>query len=107
MTLRALLLATTLALLPTPGSAASDPGAAEEVIRVAAEGVFSAINENRAAYEEAIAETSTDQAPWYVVPADRKWYRNWVVLNVLLATLEQMDPQFPPEEPGLDDLVIR
>ncbi|MEZ5139970.1 MAG: polyphosphate kinase 2 family protein [Acidimicrobiales bacterium] len=61
----------------------------------------------RAAYEEAIAETSTDQAPWYVVPADRKWYRNWVVLNVLLATLEQMDPQFPPEEPGLDDLVIR
>ena len=56
---------------------------------------------------ESIAETSTDQAPWYVVPADRKWYRNWVVLNVLLATLEQMDPQFPPEEPGLDDLVIR
>ena len=59
------------------------------------------------AYEDALAETSAKQAPWYVIPADRKWYRNWAVLNVLLAALEEMDPQFPPEEPGLDDLVIR
>lgn len=47
------------------------------------------------AYEEAIAETATQQAPWYVIPSDRKWYRNWAVLKVLTSTLEMMDPQFP------------
>ena len=40
------------------------------------------------AYEEAIAATSTRHAPWYVVPADRKWYRNWVLSDVLVRTLE-------------------
>ena len=60
----------------------------------------------RAAYEEAIAQTSTDDAPWYVIPADRKWYRNWAVLNVLVAALEEIDPQFPEPEDGLDDVVI-
>jgi PPK2 family polyphosphate:nucleotide phosphotransferase len=58
------------------------------------------------AYEEAIGETSTAEAPWYVIPADRKWYRNWAVLQVLLATMARLDPQFPPEEEGLADLVI-
>ena len=60
----------------------------------------------REAYEEAITRTSTEAAPWYVIPADRKWYRTWAVLNVLVATLEAMDPQFPEPEAGLDDLVI-
>jgi PPK2 family polyphosphate:nucleotide phosphotransferase len=60
----------------------------------------------QAAYEEAIAETSTEAAPWYVIPADRKWYRNWAILTVLLATMERLDPQFPPEEPGLADLKV-
>ena len=60
----------------------------------------------QAAYEEAIRETSTDDAPWYVIPADRKWYRNWAVLQVLLATMAKLDPQFPPEEPDLADLEI-
>jgi PPK2 family polyphosphate:nucleotide phosphotransferase len=58
------------------------------------------------AYADALAETSTDGAPWYVIPADRKWFRNWAVLQVLLAHLEEMDPQFPDEEPGLDSLAI-
>jgi PPK2 family polyphosphate:nucleotide phosphotransferase len=60
----------------------------------------------QAAYQEAIAETSTEAAPWYVVPADRKWYRNWAVLQILLATMAQLDPQFPPDEPGLDGIVV-
>lgn len=60
----------------------------------------------RAAYEDALVETSTDRSPWYVIPADRKWYRNWAVLQVLLATLEEMDPQFPEPEAGLDELTI-
>jgi PPK2 family polyphosphate:nucleotide phosphotransferase len=60
----------------------------------------------QAAYQEAIAETSTEVAPWYVVPADRKWYRNWAVLQILLATMAELDPQFPPDEPGLDGIVV-
>ena len=36
------------------------------------------------AFEEAIHRTSTEEAPWYVVPADRKWYRNWAVLRILV-----------------------
>ena len=35
----------------------------------------------RAAYTDAVAETDTDAAPWYVVPSDRKWYRNWAVVR--------------------------
>ena len=41
------------------------------------------------------AATSTDEAPWYVVPADHKWFRNWVVAIDLVGTLKEMDPQFP------------
>jgi len=50
------------------------------------------------AFEEAIARTSTDAAPWFVVPADRKWYRNWAVSRILVETLDDMDPQYPPAE---------
>ncbi|MCU1497400.1 MAG: UDP-galactose-lipid carrier transferase [Acidimicrobiales bacterium] len=58
------------------------------------------------AYADAIGETTTDHAPWYVVPADHKWYRDWAVLNILLGHLRALDPQYPPEEPGLRGLVI-
>jgi PPK2 family polyphosphate:nucleotide phosphotransferase len=59
-----------------------------------------------AAYGEAIAETSTSSSPWYVVPADRKWYRNWALSNIVVDTLVRMDPQFPEPEGNLDDVVI-
>jgi PPK2 family polyphosphate:nucleotide phosphotransferase len=48
------------------------------------------------AFEDMLRETSTPHAPWYVVPADHKWYRNWVVTRILLDALEAMDPQFGP-----------
>jgi PPK2 family polyphosphate:nucleotide phosphotransferase len=51
-----------------------------------------------AAFEDALSQTSTAGAPWYVVPADRKWFRNWVVSRILVDTLEDMDPQYPPGE---------
>jgi PPK2 family polyphosphate:nucleotide phosphotransferase len=51
-----------------------------------------------AAFEEALTRTSTAAAPWYVIPADRKWYRNWAVSRILVETLEDMDPQYPPAE---------
>lgn len=63
-------------------------------------------DEYQAAFEEAMTETTTDFAPWYVVPANRKWYRNLVVSSILIETLERMDPQYPEPEAGLEDVVI-
>ncbi len=51
--------------------------------------------EYMASYEAAIRRTSTDVAPWYVIPADHKWYRDWAVGNLLLERLTAMDPQYP------------
>lgn len=59
-----------------------------------------------AAYEAALSRTSTDHAPWYVVPADRKWYRDLVVSQVLVDTLEGLDLAYPEPEEGLDGLNI-
>ncbi len=59
-----------------------------------------------AAYEDAIAETSTDWAPWYVVPADTKWSRNLAVGELLLEILTEMNPQLPPADPALKGLVV-
>jgi PPK2 family polyphosphate:nucleotide phosphotransferase len=56
------------------------------------------------AYEDAISATSTAWAPWYVVPANRKWYRDLVVSRVLVDTLETMDLRYP--EPSLDGVVV-
>jgi PPK2 family polyphosphate:nucleotide phosphotransferase len=58
------------------------------------------------AYEEAIAHTSTDQAPWYVIPADRKWFRNWAVSRIVIETLEAMDPRYPEPAEDLDGIVV-
>ncbi|MBA2282189.1 MAG: polyphosphate kinase 2 family protein [Acidimicrobiia bacterium] len=59
-----------------------------------------------AAFDEAIKATSTAEAPWYVIPADRKWYRDWAVLQVLLETLREMDPQFPEAVEDLSRVVV-
>jgi PPK2 family polyphosphate:nucleotide phosphotransferase len=56
--------------------------------------------EYQQAYEDVLERCSTEVAPWYVVPADRKWYRNWAVTRLLIETLEHMAPQYP--EPTLD-----
>ena len=47
------------------------------------------------AYAEACAATSTAHAPWYPIPANHKWYRNYLVAKVVAATLRKMDPQLP------------
>ena len=58
------------------------------------------------AFEDALSETSTARAPWYVVPANRKWYRNLVVSTILVQTLDDMAPQYPEPEEGLDEVEI-
>jgi polyphosphate kinase 2 (PPK2 family) len=52
------------------------------------------------AYRIALERCSTPQAPWYAVPADRKWYRNWAVGRLLLETVREVDPRLP--QPDLD-----
>jgi PPK2 family polyphosphate:nucleotide phosphotransferase len=52
------------------------------------------------AYEEALSRCSTPEAPWYVIPADHKWYRNWLVATLLRAELRELDPVYP--QPDLD-----
>ena len=51
------------------------------------------------AYEEALTATSTEWAPWYVIPADRNWVRNLAVATVLVEALRRLDPQFPDAAP--------
>jgi PPK2 family polyphosphate:nucleotide phosphotransferase len=60
----------------------------------------------RKAYEDALAKTSTKGAPWYVVPANKKWYRNLVVATVLVETLEKLDMKPPEPEEDLSHVVI-
>ena len=52
-------------------------------------------DEYQLAYSEAINKTSTESAPWYVIPADHKWYRNWAVSTTLVDTLRTLDPHYP------------
>jgi PPK2 family polyphosphate:nucleotide phosphotransferase len=47
------------------------------------------------AYEEAISRTSQKYAPWYIIPANKKWYRTWVISSILVDTLEKMDLKYP------------
>ena len=60
----------------------------------------------QAAYEDAIAATTTERAPWYVVPADKKWLRDVLVSAIVAKTLEHMDPQLPPDDPMLAGVTI-
>jgi PPK2 family polyphosphate:nucleotide phosphotransferase len=50
------------------------------------------------AYQDALSRCSTDAAPWYVVPADHKWYRDWLVANVLVSALRDLNPRYPPAD---------
>ncbi|MDU5594653.1 MAG: polyphosphate kinase 2 family protein [Peptoniphilus lacydonensis] len=58
------------------------------------------------AYEDMLVKTSTKVAPWYIVPADRKWFSRYLVSEVILEKLKEMDPKFPElsknELEGLD-----
>ena len=58
------------------------------------------------AFEDAIRETARPHAPWYVVPADHKWYRDLVVCKAIIATLEDMNLDYPPSPDDLSDVVI-
>jgi polyphosphate kinase 2 (PPK2 family) len=54
----------------------------------------------REAYELALERTNTEHAPWFVIPSDKKWYRNLAIGRLLHDTLRSIDPQWP--EPDFD-----
>jgi len=58
------------------------------------------------AYEEALTLTSTEGAPWFIVPANRKWYRNLVIASTIVQTLESLQMSYPPPEDDLTGVVI-
>jgi polyphosphate kinase 2 (PPK2 family) len=58
------------------------------------------------AFQDAISKCSTAEAPWYVIPANHKWYRNLAIARIVAGTLEEMNPQFPPPEADLDKVTI-
>jgi PPK2 family polyphosphate:nucleotide phosphotransferase len=54
------------------------------------------------AYGEVIGRTSFDDAPWYLVPSDHKWYRNWAVARLLVEMFEALDQRYPALGAGVD-----
>jgi len=63
-------------------------------------------NDYHAAYEDAVSATSTEWAPWYVVPSDHKWVRDIAVASVLVEVFDRLDPKIPDPEPGLEGVVV-
>ena len=60
----------------------------------------------QAAYEAVLQRTSTDWAPWHIIPADRKWYRNLVISQIVIDQLKALNMTYPRPEEGLGDIVI-
>ena len=61
----------------------------------------------QAAYFDALTRCNTDAAPWYAIPSDRKWYRNWAIGQILLETLTELDPQYPKMDLDIPALKAR
>ncbi len=61
-------------------------------------------NEYMKAFKDAILETDRQYAPWYVIPANNKWYRDYAAMKILVATLEDMNPQYP--KPDFDPATV-
>jgi PPK2 family polyphosphate:nucleotide phosphotransferase len=62
--------------------------------------------EYQKAYEDALSKTSTEYAPWYIVPSNRKWYRNLVIGNILVKTLKDLDMKLPAVSFNPAEIVI-
>jgi PPK2 family polyphosphate:nucleotide phosphotransferase len=58
------------------------------------------------AYEDVLRKCSTNYAPWYIVPADHKWFRNWMLADTIVKALEALDMKYPAAPAGLDEIKI-
>jgi len=59
------------------------------------------------AFQDALRNCSTDEAPWYVVPADHKWFRNWVLSDTIVRTMEKLEMKLPPPPPGVEKIKVK
>ena len=59
-----------------------------------------------AAYEDAISKTSTKCAPWYVIPANTKWYRNLVIASIMVDAFQKLDLKYPESQVDVSKLVV-
>ena len=63
-------------------------------------------NDYMAAYEEMLEQTTTEYAPWYVIPANQNWYRNLAIERVIVDTLELLNPQYPVQTADLSGVLV-
>jgi len=63
-------------------------------------------NAYQEAFEDVLSRCSTAWAPWYVIPSDKKWFRNVAVAEILGDTIEDLDPQYPAGEPGIEGIKV-
>lgn len=63
-------------------------------------------DEYQSAFEDLIGKCSTKYAPWVIVPADKKWFRNWVLSDIIVRTLEEQDMHYPKAAPGIENTKI-
>jgi PPK2 family polyphosphate:nucleotide phosphotransferase len=63
-------------------------------------------NQYRVAFEEMLSETSTDNAPWHLIPANRNWLRNLAVSEIVADTIDELNPQYPEAAPGIAGLKV-
>jgi len=63
-------------------------------------------DEYRVAFEDCLAKTSTGWAPWHLIPANRNWFRNLAVSEILADALEDLDPQYPPAAEGVEGTIV-
>ena len=59
------------------------------------------------AYQDALQKCSTEWGPWYVVPADHKWYRNWAISEIIVRTIEKLDLHYPPPLKDADKVKVK
>ena len=55
------------------------------------------------AYEDMLNQTSTAWAPWYIIPSNKKWYRNWLISKIVIKTLKNLDMRYPAPVENIED----
>jgi PPK2 family polyphosphate:nucleotide phosphotransferase len=63
-------------------------------------------DEYQSAFEDLLGKCSTKHAPWVIVPADRKWFRNWVISDIIVQALEELDMKYPKAAPGIEKMKV-
>jgi PPK2 family polyphosphate:nucleotide phosphotransferase len=64
-------------------------------------------NKYRKAYEEAIRNCASPESPWYVVPADNRWFRDYAVMQIVADTLDGLDLSYPAPDPELKNILLQ